>query len=608
MKNTYVFLIALLIVVITNNSLPQPGSTPTKPNPTVTTTSKDSLNLDSISRKKDSINVLKRLYYLGVIDMSNTENLSGNGGKIESELSSWFNNKIKQISLKKNETDKGIVIKDDDLTLIEKIGARNYYNFLMDKVSDSVNQKSLGLKGGTTSTEDIKKEMLKILQLVAPNITFFGDDEVITERWLILDQDTVRKVTNILDREGRLRIEGTNQIKEYRNLVKDLNIAIVISASKNLKDPSALTIDSLSFYTILDLSLPPEFRSSVFDAVKYEDFKTTMDNSEVSYQHLTEKENWTTSIYKSYFFISALKPEFLFYDSRRINIENLNDESEGYSYNGHLVSLFGQWGFDPIPLYGWYSDELVGGLKYSLTTTRNLYKPYLTVSLGIINKFDRPFKRANSEGNLYNSGYGIFVRTETPLPFISDVWTPLSYFQLEFEGKFTFNSLKKTKYEEGPKFDFYTYRNYLNWELRMFLPQLKNIDLFPNINIGNLEFALGLTQVDLRQFTYDPLDLSSTEVVEKLPKKSGSFFSAMNNGFIAKIALVKYHGYTTYKLEGFYSQNKWNSYIGGEIEMLFNDFLGFTAKIAVNSKKAADIKPWQKDLYVVFSPIIKFSF
>jgi len=42
--------------------------------------------------------------------------------------------------------------------------------------------------------------------------------------------------------------------------------------------------------------------------------------------------------------------------------------------------------------------------------------------------------------------------------------------------------------------------------------------------------------------------------------------------------------------------------------MLFNDFLGFTAKIAVNSKKAADIEPWQKDLYVVFSPIIKFSF
>jgi hypothetical protein len=608
MKNTYVFLIALLIVVITNNSLPQPGSTPTKPNPTVTTTSKDSLNLDSISRKKDSINVLKRLYYLGVIDMNNTENLVGNGGKIESELSSWFNNKIKQISLKKNETDKGIVIKDDDLTLIEKIGARNYYNFLMDKVSDSENQKSSGKEGGTTSTEEIKKEMLRILQLVAPNITFFGDDEVITERWLILDQDTVRKVTNILDREGRLRIEGSNQIKEYRNLVKDLNIAIVISASKNLRDPSALTIDSLSFYTILDLSLPPEFRSSVFDAVKYSEFKAVMQSAKVSYEHFEEKTNWTTSIYKSYFFISALKPEFLFYDSRRINIENLNDESEGYSYNGHLVSLFGQWGFDPIPLYGWYSDELVGGLKYSLTTTRNLYKPYLTVSLGIINKFDRPFKRANPEGNLYNSGYGIFVRTETPLPFISDVWTPLSYFQLEFEGKFTFNSLKKTKYEEGPKFDFYTYRNYLNWELRMFLPQLKNIDLFPNINIGNLEFALGLTQVDLRHYTYDPLDLSSTEVVEKLPKKSGSFFSAMNNGFIAKIALVKYHGYTTYKLEGFYSQNKWNSYIGGEIEMLFNDFLGFTAKIAVNSKKAADIEPWQKDLYVVFSPIIKFSF
>lgn len=586
MKKIFTLFLAIIITLSTQNVFSQSTSTTQQP---------------GAAGVDDTKTVLKRLYYLGVIDRNTINNGVKNSG-ITPELSEWFNNnKIKKVIIDYNKQE----IKDDDMSLMEKIGPRNYYKYLQETSLTPVTQSGPNPLGGV-SIDEIKKEMIRILESIAQREEKVGS---IIERWLITDQDTVKKILNALDISGQLKLDGSTKIQEYKNLIKSLNIVVVVSASKTYDNPSVNNIDSLSFYTVLDLSLPKEFRSSVFDMVEYKTFTKSMGEANLPTNYIEEKANWTASINKSYVYLSALKPEFLFYDSRRVNVELLDAyESEGFSYNGHQLSVFGQWGFDPIPLYGWYSDEITGGLKYSLTTTRNIYKPYLTVSLGVVNQFKRPFTRANSVGNMYNSGYAVFLRTETPLPFISDVWTPLSYFQVEFEGKFSFNELNKSRFDETTKFDFYTYRNYLNWELRLFLPELKNINLFPDINIGNLEFALGLTQVDLRHYTYDPFDLSTTEVTEKLPKKSTGFINSLDNGVIAKIALVKYHGYTTYKLEGFFMSNKWNSYFGGELEMLFNDFLGFTTKIAVNSKKLSEIQPWQKDLYIVFSPIIKFSF
>jgi len=553
---------------------------------------------------------LYRLYYLGYIkDNSIIE--GADGVQVTVKSNPWSPLYIKELNIKLGKRDSGsnivyddeneIRIVEDDITIVEKLGADYYFNNLID---EDIN--SSGLSKLTEQQRAMHKRSLTILN----NLQNFKDQSKETMHsgsisWLITNKDIVNKIIYFLDSQGKLKSFGQKEIPSYyKNLVSSLEKVILVNGDRDpLDDTAPVKINSIEIYNKFELSFSPSHRSPLFEPIPF-----GVIANQNTFNDITQPEYWTNKYEDSYIYLNAFESKLSIYDTRNLEDYKKNvyyDTTSGNIYTGTRYSLFGQWGYDPLYQYGYYSDEVIAGLDISVYSLRRLFHPFINIKLGGVFPFKRPFTRPNPIGNLNASGLGVFAAVSIPI-----LPTTLNQLQLDVEGKYTINKFKKTRFVEKGGYEFYNYHSYFDVGLRWFPPFLKHLTVLPFVDVGNIELSFSLTTVDLREYTFDPMDISSSEIKEKNPKNK-SLLKSFDTGWDFKISVVRPfdNSEVKYNVDFFFGQSPWDVYfLGTKIDFLINDWIGFTTKVAVSTEKVETSKTWMKDLYVMFSPTFRISF
>ncbi|NLH60074.1 MAG: hypothetical protein GX452_01560 [Ignavibacteriales bacterium] len=430
------------------------------------------------------------------------------------------------------------------------------------------------------------------------------------EQWLITDQQFIFDVASKLEIAKKLFNLGCQATVEYSRLVKRLRLVILVE--KNFYNEE---IDAITFLRESETKLPIDYRFEIYDRILLEDFRNVLTADQ--FTRLGNRVYWlsfdeglepsVSELTYNSVYISAFSPEYLLYRIRTYSVPDEKTVLEESKPVYHDFSLFGQWGYDRIPLLGWYMDEYNLGLKYARRdNTFDKHREYVSTSFGITFPFERVFKKSEPDTRFVNSGQAVYLKLVTPIPgLVNDEFG--KDFEFIFEGKMSINDRKSDNFKEKTPFIFNSLRSFLSYELKKYKILPKPIEPFPNIDLGYWEASIGAAQVDVREYTFDPAVI---EVREKDLNKSSDIFKAFHNVFFIKTGLARYDGFTTYKLELAYHSDFQGSigYFGTNFEILFNDTWGFMTKVAIGTVKKEDLKPWAKDLQVIFSPIIKFNF
>ncbi|MHC1738636.1 MAG: hypothetical protein AB9882_11565 [Ignavibacteriaceae bacterium] len=430
------------------------------------------------------------------------------------------------------------------------------------------------------------------------------------EQWLITDQQFIFDVASKLEIAKKLYNLGCQTNVEYSRLVKRLRLVILVE--KNFYNEE---IDAITFYRESEVKLPIDYRVEIYDRILLEDFQNVLTGDQ--FNKLRNRIYWlsfdeglepsVSELNYNQVYFNAFSPEYLLYRIRTYSVPDEKTVIEESKPVFHDFSIFGQWGYDRIPLLGWYMDEYNLGIKYTRRDSKfDKFREYVSTSVGVTFPFERIFKKSEPVERFLNSGHAIYLKLVTPIPGLVDDEFGKD-FEFIFEGKMSINDRKTNSYKETGMFPFNSMRSFLSYELKKYKLLPKPIEPFPNIDLGFWEASIGASQVDVREYMFDP---TMVEVREVNLDKSSDIFKAFHNVFFIKTGLARYEGFTTYKLEfAYHSDFKGTiGYFGTNFDILFNDTWGFMTKVAISMVKKEELKPWAKDLQVIFSPVIKFTF
>lgn len=462
----------------------------------------------------------------------------------------------------------------------------DYYYYL-------INDFSLGYKEPEIKAQN---DLLNIINNLIP--TYKSMDK---ERWVVDDRDIVKNILIEYEKQKSLFIFGVPVKGEYITKIKNKNLVVVIT-----KLPESQNIERLGFYLqeeISDASIPDSLRFPLFDeSVHSSVIVKKFDKANEYYKIVTNQERWPPVVeysgenYKNFNLrIALFDPELKFI--------NFGWDAE--------ASIFAKWGYDNIPILGWYTDDIIAGFKYED------YGLPITGKIGMVLNTKRPWVNLDPKVPFYNSGTAIYWSLEgkfVPFSAIISLFDPESgdkfnkYTQTSIESKISLNNRKTSTYRDILPGDFYSFRTYINTEFKWMLPYeaAKNIQPFRGFNIGDLQLAVGITLADVRLFN---LDFAQKEVKSLEDEKVNKFkhFAAMP--FI-KVSFVKSEGFVSHKFDLFLNRNfaESYSYIGATLElMLFHDIIGVQAKVMAGFDKDK-LPVWSKDIYATVSPILKIKF
>jgi len=450
-----------------------------------------------------------------------------------------------------------------------------------------------------TSLEDLNELLNKIL----------NEEELVYKRkqWIIDDKKTIIQIANNLEKNNRLRLFGNIAPKNYLTIIKNIDFYILVRELDHKEG-----INFISFYPSYDFRFPQELRIPIFDPIYVEQFIADFKSDTTLMAKIGNSKLWTDASetvleYRSegsYMInLNAYSPNIRFWRNQIIYDYKPGDDITTKPLETNDLSLFGYWGNEKIPLFGWYSDEYTLGLQYSnKPSIFDEYRRSFAFDAGIVIPMKRVFDKANPKVPFYNSGYGVFLRLSTILDK-----QDLKDFELTLEGKFSVNDRKIETFEEKTPFNFQTLRSYANFEAKWYTPW-RHLSLFAIDDIGNIEISAGATGIDIRDYAFDPLLPEVKEV--NSPQKN--VLKMFNTLYFAKVSLAKYNGIITYRADigvnnGFKSKDN-HSYFITNFEVMYDDFIGLNTKIGISLLKDNNILPWGKDLYVFVSPIIKFNF
>jgi len=362
-------------------------------------------------------------------------------------------------------------------------------------------------------------------------------------------------------------------------------------------------IDRVSFYSkaeMMDKDLPDSLRFPLFDECVSE--VAVLDVVGTS-NSLSSEKKWETLV---------KKPENKDFESVALRLSLFDPEFRLFNSRwGATASLFMKWGnYDNVPILGWYADEMALGVKYADQSEM------LSVAGGIVSNTTRPYKNLAPDVPFYNSGLGLYFNINgTFLPLIwalsvsgVDEEQAKKDFIVSLEFRTNINNNRKTSTFKDLKADtdFYTLRNILNYELRYKIRGV-TIEPFKGLIFGSPEIALGAVHFDDRLYRFE---LGQKEVYDPKGDKMMDF---SKNMISLKLAFVKATGFVKHKIEVFYNSNKLMlvnpdyAFLGASLEIMFNNWIGFQAKIASRVGSETSL-PWTKDIYGIFSPIIMLDF
>jgi len=521
---------------------------------------------------------------------------------------------------------------------LSTIDNTNYTVELVDKSTDVIEVKSrtlpaaellrvlgisfyykLALAAGTAASSN-NQLLMEMLNEIKPRIAL----EKTEKKWIINDQDLVIEIARQLELSQKLYVNGEKAPLDYNQRVKNLPIVILVderSVDKNF--------DGITFFDYTELALPENIQQPIYDKILFEELQPIFQRTPelVSYFNLIEdKSSWTdissdiipfriekTNMVK----LHAFEPEIRLYRMMLNNLkpkEGENPTTKELELND--ISIFGKWGYDNIPIMGWFMDEIIVGLRYARKqATFEDYRRTSVVSLGMTIPLERVFKKAAPTEKFLNSGNSVFAGLKTVLPF----WE--KYIEINLEAKLAINNKKTVNYDETTAFDFYSLRNFGSFDVKYYTP-IKDIEPFPGFNLGNLEVSIGYLYAVFNYFRFDPLEKEVEVNDKKFPSYKPDHFMNL------KVGLAKYDGFTSYRLDIFFltdlyylggevknitdlngiSRGVNQAYVGANFEILFNDWFGFSTAFASYMPGLEKLNGWAKDFYIVFSPIIKFNF
>lgn len=473
----------------------------------------------------------------------------------------------------------------------------------------------LALAPGSGSSQS-NQLLVDILNEIKPRIAL----EKTEKKWIINDQDLVIEIARQLELSQKLYIMGEKVTIDYNQRVKNLPIIILVderSVDKNF--------DGITFFDYAELALPEDIQQPIYDKILYEELQGVSGLKQY-FSIIKDKSSWTdissdiipfrvekTNMVK----LHAFEPEIRLYRMMLNNLkpkEGENPTTKELELND--ISIFGKWGYDKIPVLGWYMDEIIVGLRYARKqATFEDYRRTSVVSLGMTIPMNRIFKKNDPAEKFLNSGNSVFAGLKTVLPF----WE--KYIEINMESKFSINNKKSVNFDETTPFDFYTLRNFASFDVKYYTP-IKDVEPFPGFNLGNLEVSLGYLFADFNYFRFDPMQPQVEVNDVDFPSYKPDHLLNL------KIGLAKYDGFTAYRLDLFVITDLYylggetkkvvdlngitrgvnQAYIGSNFEILFNDWFGFSTSFASYMPALDKLNGWAKDFYIVFSPIIKFNF
>ncbi len=448
------------------------------------------------------------------------------------------------------------------------------------------------------SVDKVYEEATKINDKLTKKISATNDKDY----WIISDKDFIEEVAQKLESKNMLRLRGRLVNSEYIDDVMASDIALYVKKrSGNFVGNEH--IEKIAFFDRSEFDLAEDIRTPLFDEI-WSFTQLQDDLNKETYAKLIDRSDWEVIVpptnYYRHMRIAAFDPEI------RFAFEN---DNQNLDYTKSVYSVFGKWGYDNIPILGYYSNELVLGLRYYVfDLNKGVERESFRVGAGVSFGVDRPFVTINPPENFFNSGVGVYLEgmLSWDLPFenaavLDDI---ADYLDFNFGGKFSTEFKKAADYDLNDSTYFYALRNFADLELK-FYTKATNLKLVPSLNLGDLTWSIGWNPIDIPRYLHDP---RRPDIIDLNPNATHNF-KRFDYIWYAKIGLEKPRGLLQHKFEIFLNWNAHRDYqyLGAGLEMMYYDLAGFQIKAAIGIPQK-NLQGWSNDYYLIISPIVKLNF
>jgi len=421
----------------------------------------------------------------------------------------------------------------------------------------------------------------------------------------INDKSLIEKIFNTLFRNQLLKVDNNVINNTFAKIIlKEIsknNVQIDVDYGNNTKSIKSLIFKVNSSKQIMSKLvyegtqyLPDPITDCIY--LRYiigDDIYNAVKNKE-SHIEVSKEEFITDESYNFDINLNFFNPELMFWQSTTENV------------NKYLFSAFGKWGNDKTVVPGWFSSDYIGGVK--LSYSKNINNPTDSsyfIAIGSSFKGGHPFPNQLAEKITFFSGRSIYFGLEGN-PFNSSDAKIFKNLKLNMEGKIR---LEKYTYEdwssqETPyriKDDFFTVKNYFNFEIKKY--NIYDLNLFGLLNIGKLEAGLGYSLLDVQHLDIDRIDRSIIETSLEKGNQQNALF--LDLGVVQREGLFQ-HGVTTilnYDFTGKYG------YITLKIMAMLNNTFGLDLRFSRGFVTSGNNIPnWRNESYFIFSPIIRINY
>ncbi len=454
------------------------------------------------------------------------------------------------------------------------------------------------LKNDYYADDKVFEEASKINQKLTKKISATNDKDY----WVIGDADFIAEVAQKLESQNILRLRGRIVPSDYISDVMDLDVLIYVKKrSGNFVGNEH--IERLAFYDKSEFDLDEEIRMPLFDEIwSYTQLQDEL--NEETYSTLANRDQWEIIVprtnYSNNIRIAAFDPEIRF---------AFKNDSQNLTYTKNVYSAFGKWGYDNIPIFGYYSNELVMGVRYYVyDVNKGVEKESFRIGAGVSFGVDRPFTTINPPENFFNSGVGVYLEGmlswELPFDNIAVLDEIADDLDFGFSGKFSTEFKKPGDYNLNDSTYFYALRNFANLELK-FYTKATDLKLVPSLNLGDLTWSIGWNPIDIPKYLFAP---RKSDIIDLNPNATNNF-KRFDYIWYAKLGLEKSTGILQHKFEIFFDWNAHRKYeyLGASLEMMYYDLAGFQIKAAIGIPEK-NLQGWSNDYYLVISPILKLNF
>jgi len=411
------------------------------------------------------------------------------------------------------------------------------------------------------------------------------------KNWLIKDPILTREIFNrfivnngLYENGRRLRL---HEIKKKAEVIYEDKAYVELKMRYYDNE-----IESIKFISETEAKKRPDKRIYLFDPIEDCVYIREILGDRV-YNLIQSRSYSMNDITKDYFesnvgyyfdlYFNALDPEVMVWST-----------TSDYK-NKYMVSIFGQWGNDKICVPGWYSTDLVMGVKLSYTDKvkkdRAITYYLYNIQLGSGFTAKQPFKDDRVRPrNLFNSGTNFYFKfSGNPLFFLR-----VENFQMGIEGLTTLEDKAYQDYKINYAASFYSMKNYLVFQMK----QSRILNLF---DFGELELGLGYATHDIYHFILD----NAMQRVVMLEPKRDIMLPFFEVGVSREGGLLQHNVSITFNWNN-ESSYGWLAFRG---MFMLSNTVGFDFRYFTAVGNVYNLPFWQSEgYYIVFSPIFRIVY